>query len=93
MLELENLEEALASLGDVFQQRGVSMGVPVAGASSLLLLGLIDRPTADIDIIGLAVEGHYIKAEVMPVTLSEAVRDVGRALGLADTWPTTGRPA
>lgn len=41
------LEEALATLGATLDERGQAVGVLVIGGSSLLLLGVIDRPTAD----------------------------------------------
>lgn len=62
----------------------------MAGGSSLLLLGLIDRPTADLDVIGLATGDRYVKAETIRASLAEAVRDVGSALGLGDTWVNNG---
>jgi hypothetical protein len=67
----QNLEEALATLGAVLESRGLSGGILVAGGSSLLLLGLISRPTADLDVIGLAAEGGYVKADHIPPPLAE----------------------
>jgi hypothetical protein len=61
----------------------------VAGGSSLLL-GLIERPTADPDVIGLANGDRYVKAESIPPSLADAVRDVGAALGLSETWLNNG---
>jgi hypothetical protein len=52
MLGASELEEALETLGAVLEGRGWSSGILVAGGSSLLLLGLITRPTADLDVIG-----------------------------------------
>jgi hypothetical protein len=91
MLTLENLEDALQSLGAVLESRGVAMGILVAGGSGLLLLGLVERPTADVDILGLVGEGHrYSKADPIPAPLEEAVRDVGRTLGLTERWLNNG---
>lgn len=87
---LENLEDALRTLGAVLESRGVSSRILVAGGSSLLLLGLIERPTADLDVIGLAIGDRYVKADVLPAALVEAARDVGAALGLADDWLNNG---
>jgi hypothetical protein len=55
-----------------------------------LLLGLIERPTADLDVIGLANGDRYVKAESIPPSLADAVRDVGAALGLSETWLNNG---
>jgi hypothetical protein len=86
----EGLESALRALGAVLESRGVSSRILVAGGSSLLLLGLIERPTADLDVIGLASGDRYVKAESIPAALADAVRDVGAALGLSETWLNNG---
>jgi hypothetical protein len=62
----------------------------VVGGSSLLLLGLIDRPTRDLDVIGLARSDTYVKLDALPEPLSQAVADVGDALGLANDWLNIG---
>lgn len=85
-----SLEAALRTLGAVLESRGVTSRVLVVGGSSLLLLGVIERPTADIDVIGVASGDRYFKVDQLPPALQEAVRDVGQALGLADTWLNTG---
>lgn len=73
----------------------MSYGILVAGGSSLLLLGLISRPTADLDVIGLATPGNatpgdYVKADRIPPALAEAVRDVATVLELAPAWLNNG---
>lgn len=90
MLGQSGLVDALETLGSVLQSRGVSSRILVAGGSSLLILGFIDRPTADVDVVGLVVEDHYVKAETIPAPLAEAARDVGAALGLGDRWLNNG---
>jgi hypothetical protein len=93
MLGRENLDEALRTLGAVLEARGLTSGILVAGGSSLLLLGFIDRPTADLDVIGLTSAESYVKAEQIPAPLAEAVRDVAAALGLSETWLNNGPAA
>jgi hypothetical protein len=90
VLELEQLEEALETLGELLEERGRSIGVLVVGGGSLLLLGLVQRPTADIDVVGFCAPGGYTKADVLPEFLAAAVRDVGDALGLGDRWLNNG---
>lgn len=90
MFSRDGLEEALRTLGAVLESRNISSRILVAGGSSLLLLGLIDRPTADIDVIGLARGDHYVKANSIPPELAAAVRDVGAALDLSETWLNNG---
>lgn len=55
-----------------------------------MLLGLIDRPTGDLDVIALRPGGTFQKVEALPEALDTAVRQVGAALGLADRWLNTG---
>jgi hypothetical protein len=91
MFGRDELEEALQTLGAVLESRQLSSRILVAGGSSLLLLGLIDRPTADLDVIGLASSGdRYVKAETIPAALADAARDVGLALGLPENWLNNG---
>jgi hypothetical protein len=90
MFGLAQLEEALETLGAVLEGRGLSEGILVAGGSSLLLLGLISRPTADLDVIGLAAQGRYVKADPIPPSLAQAVRDVAVVLELTPTWLNNG---
>jgi len=90
MFSVEGLESALRSLGAVLEGRGLSCGVLVAGGSSLLLLGFIDRPTADLDVIGMTQGDRYVKAATIPEPLAAAASDVGAALGLAANWLNNG---
>lgn len=84
------LEEALTSLGAVLQERGTPYELLVVGGSSLLLLRLINRPTGDLDVIGLADNGNYIKLDNLPEPLAVAAAQVAQAFELADNWINTG---
>jgi len=88
--QLEALEEALRSLGAVLQQRRTPYSLLVVGGGGLLLLRLIDRPTGDLDVVGLADNGNYVKVEVLPRPLAEAALQVAQALDLPDDWLNTG---
>jgi hypothetical protein len=77
--QLEALEEALRTLGAVLQQRGTPYSILVVGGGSLLLLRLIDRPTGDLDVVGLAEKGEYHKIETLPAPLATAAAQVARA--------------
>jgi hypothetical protein len=90
MLERQRLEQALELLGGVLAERGANIGVLVVGGSSLLLLGVVERPTADVDVVGYAVPAGYVRADSLPAVLAEAVRDVGQTLGLGAAWFNTG---
>ena len=89
-MERNRLEDALETLGDLLAERGQSVGLLVIGGSSLLLLGYIERPTADVDVIGLVEPAGYVKADALPQFLADAVGEVGRALGVGDRWLNAG---
>jgi hypothetical protein len=84
------LEQVLQTLGAVLRQRGLSYEVVAIGGSSLMLLGLIERPTQDLDIAALVEQGEYVKADPLPSDLAEAAGDVANALGLPTTWLNAG---
>lgn len=84
------LERTLQALGDVLSQRGLAYEVVAAGGSGLLLLGLIQRPTRDLDLIALVEHGRYVAARPLPEALTEAARDVGELFGLPPDWLNSG---
>ncbi len=92
MFELDRLTEALATLGALLAERREHIGVLVVGGGSLLLLGVVERPTADVVIVGFASPAGYLKADVLPAFLTTAIREVGDALGLGNAW-LNGGPA
>ena len=85
-LQIESLEEALKTLGAVLKDKGTPFELLAIGGSGLLLLGLIDRPTGDLDVIALVRSGAFQKLEALPEALGAAVEQVGEALGLGDEW-------
>jgi hypothetical protein len=89
-MERNRLEDALETLGELLAERGQSAGLLVIGGSSLLLLGYIDRPTADVDVVGLIEPAGYVKADALPQFLADAVGEVGRALGVGARWLNAG---
>jgi len=88
--QLQALEEALETLGAILEDRRTPYELLAVGGSSLLLLGLIDRPTGDLDIIALLESGAFHKLDELPEPLSEAAGQVAAALGLAGNWMNTG---
>jgi hypothetical protein len=86
MLERARLEGALDLLGRVLQQRGLSYDLVAVGGSGLLLLGIIERPTRDLDVIALVQQGQLVRADPLPDALTAATRDVAVTLGIAADW-------
>ncbi len=90
MLGPETLEQALTGLGALLASRSQRFELVAVGGSSLMLLGLLRRPTGDLDVIALVESGHYSKARPLPEELKEAVQDIGEALGIGATWLNPG---
>lgn len=93
MLNTTLLEEGLAVLGESLAERGVSFEIVAVGGGSLLLLGLISRPTADLDIVALIQAGRYIKPAVLPPELIDAARATARVMGIREDWINAGPAA
>lgn len=90
-LDRQQLETALAALGDLLAQRGLGYEVVLVGGGNLLLRGVISRPTKDADLVGQRLEdGRIVQMHAMPAPLAQAVEDVARAYGLARDWLNIG---
>jgi hypothetical protein len=55
-----------------------------------MLLGALDRPTRDLDIVATIESGQYLKADPLPAPLQSAAEDVSEALGVAPDWLNEG---
>jgi hypothetical protein len=87
----QQFEDALATLGDVLARRGLAYEVVLVGGGSLLLRGIIARPTKYADLVGIRLgSGEIVPLDVLPAPLARAVRDVGQALDLAADWLNLG---
>jgi len=84
------LEEALATLGEVLDARGHRFEVVAVGGGGLLLLRVIERPTKDLDLVGVLTPAGLVSAEPLPAELVSACRDVAAPLGLAPDWINPG---
>src|SRR4051812_38282304 len=90
MFEADGLRGALATLGTLLSDRGLSYEIVVIGGGGLLLLGVIRRPTRDLDALALVERGTYQIAEPLPEPLREAIADTASVLGLATDWLNAG---
>jgi hypothetical protein len=90
MFEADNLRVALDTLGTLLVDRGLAYEIVVVGGGGLLLLGLIRRPTKDLDALALVENGEYVLAKPLPDALVEAIADVAAVQGLDDTWLNPG---
>lgn len=86
----KDLISALEALGLLLEAQGEVHEIVLIGGGALLLVGLIDRPTRDLDIVARVDGARWVEGEPMPALLAAAIRDVGRALDLADDWLNAG---
>ena len=93
MLNQSLLEESLGVLGESLAERGVIFEIVAVGGGSLLLLGLISRPTADLDILAFIEAGRYLKPPILPADLADAARATARVVGIREDWINVGPAA
>lgn len=68
-IDFTSLEEALTVLGQVLADRGHYYEIVAIGGGSLLLLGLMERTTKDLDLVALFKDGQFISADPLPPAL------------------------
>jgi len=92
-MSFSDIEVALKALHSQIKRIGKKVGLVVCGGTALNALGLVQRTTADIDVVGFAeeVEDQIVvsKAE-FPVWLLDAAGKVARDLGLPRDWINDG---
>jgi hypothetical protein len=86
----KEFQEALSALGQVLESRNSACEIVAVGGGALSLLGLISRPTRDIDIVALVRGKSLVSAAPLPDDLVRARDDVARALGLPTDWLNAG---
>lgn len=91
MLTDATLTEALEVIGDLLADRGERCEAVIIGGGALLLLGVVERPTKDLDVVALVDDGgRWICAKPFPPALDTAIADVASALGLPVNWLNPG---
>jgi hypothetical protein len=80
------LEQALQSLGDLLADRGQTFEVVAIGGGALAMIGLIDRPTEDIDLVAVMRDATLCTAQPLPAALQIAVADIAALHGLHGKW-------
>lgn len=91
MFDPAGLESALTLLGQLLADRAQPFDVVAIGGGGLQLLGMITRPTKDLDLVALREADTLISVEDgLPAALREAVDDVARVQSLDPTWMNGG---
>ena len=81
----------LDALGDQLQYANARYDLVVVGGSALVALGLVERPTRDVDIVALR-DGDVLRqiGDALPEPLRAARDRVTRDLGLPEDWLNSG---
>jgi len=81
-MNTSEIEQYLTKLAETYDALGGQpLTVTICGGAGLMILGLVDRTTKDIDLV----EPHHLPAE-----FEEASRIVSREYGLPDNWINQG---
>jgi hypothetical protein len=90
MFAADSLRRALAMLGELLEQRGLAYEIVAVGGGGLLMLGVIHRPTKDLDALARVEGGQYVLARPLPPPLVTAIAETASALGLEPDWLNPG---
>jgi len=90
MVKAIDIESALETLGELLESRNHSFELVAIGGGALGLLGLVSRPTKDVDVLAIVSDGRYETATPFPVELATAVKDVATALDIPADWMNPG---
>lgn len=88
-----DIEQALTTLGELLESRSVACEIVVVGGGALQLLGIIMRPTKDLDVVALVRDGKLEGADPFPPELARARDDVATTLGIPRDWLNPGPTA
>ncbi len=89
-IDLAGLEGALEVLGQLLADRELHYEVAAIGGGSMLLLGLIERTTKDLDLVALITDQKLVSANPLPHPLVQAIEEVAQALELGKNWLNIG---
>ena len=89
-LDAQTLPRALSALGELLESRRLRYELVAVGGSALVLLGLIQRATRDLDALAMIEADRLVPARELPPALADSVADVGRFLGLNENWLNSG---
>lgn len=93
MLDITNPDQVtqlLSALAEQLASAGRHYELVVVGGSAMIALGVISRPTKDVDVVAFLDAGAPIKADPFPQELIAARSRVSRDFGLHEEWLNPG---
>lgn len=91
-----DVEKALQAVGEILASEGQAYSIVILGGAALNILGIVERPTTDVDILAFSRSGAdqphelFRPPEPLPEPLVRAARAVARDMGLGEDWLNTG---
>src|SRR5438874_13149156 len=85
-LDQTRTHELLAAIGEQLAARGAHVELVVIGGSALLAVGLISRPTRDVDVVALLAEQTLVDPRPLSPDLIAARNRVARDFDLPENW-------
>lgn len=89
-LSADDFHAPLDALGQLLAERGLRYEFLAIGGGALQLLGLITRPTRDIDVIALIVDAELVPLDALPGPVESAAADTAALLRLPRSWFNAG---
>ncbi len=87
----DDLERALTRVGELLEAEGEPWDIVIVGGAALNLLGIVARPTVDVDVLALGKPGRSHRVEqppdALPSSLARAIRTVARDMRLPEDTP------
>ena len=83
----------LSALAEQLETLGESLDLVIIGGAGLQALGIIQRPTRDVDVLGLRKGDELLPLDAVSNALRDAAAKVARDLGVHDGWLDTGAAA
>lgn len=97
-----DVERALTALGEWLEQEGGEpLGVVILGGTALILHGIVERGTSDVDLLALADPVHrdhdasptIRPPDPLPRRLRDGIRRIARDFQLPEDWMNVGPAA
>lgn len=90
MLEPDLIHELLHALDGRLALSRTRIELVVIGGAGLTILGLVERPTRDVDVVALLDGGELRSAKPLPAALVAARDAVAADFGVSDGWLNAG---